>query len=91
MTDYYADHLVKALEDRNEIERQKLEFEKAVFEFNKQLSIDNTTSNVDIANSIAAMVDKINWMNETVKALAQNDAYLNKELEALKFSVLNLQ
>ena len=83
--------LCAAIRERNAIERARLEFEKQVFEFNKQLSIDNTKANTDMANTIASLADNFNQVRQAIETLSNNDACLKKEIDALNFSVANLQ
>ena len=80
-----------AIRERNRIERERLEFDKTVFEFNKQLNIDAVKANTDIAETIASMSNNFNQLRETINVLAQNDAFLKKEIDKLNFSVTNLQ
>lgn len=83
--------LTPAIRERNKIEREKLEFEKEVFEFNKQINLDIAKANTDMANTIASMVDRLNDLSKHIEVLAQNDAFLKKEIDALNFSITNLQ
>lgn len=91
MIDYYADALVRAIEERNQIEREKLEFDKAVFEFNKQLNIDTVKANTDMASTIAVIADNFNQIKQAINVLTQNDAWLKKEIDVLNIAVQNLQ
>lgn len=86
-----ARDLCAAIRERNQIERERLEFEKAVFEFNKQINIDNTKANTDMAATIASLADNFNQIKLAIDTLAQNDAWLKKEVDALDFAVRNLQ
>ena len=76
--------LALAIRERNIIEREKLELERQIFEFNKQLSIDTTKANVDMANTIASLADNFNQIRRAIDVLTQNDAWLKKEIDALK-------
>lgn len=91
MESYYANGLVKAIEERNEIEKEKLKFEKEVFEFNKQINLDIAKANTDMANTVASVVDKLNDLSKHIETLAGNDAYLKKEIDELNIAVTNLQ
>lgn len=88
MTEYVCitnlNDLASAIKERNEIERAKLKFEKEVFEFNKKLSIDNTTANVDVASAIASLVEKFDNVNKSIEILSQNDAYFKKEIDNIR-------
>ena len=83
--------LAAAIRERNQIEREKLEFNKAVFEFNKQLSIDNVKANVDMANTVASFVDKFDQIQKNIEVLSSNDAWLKTKIDELDFAVTNLQ
>lgn len=52
METWCATDLVKALRERNQIERARLEFDKEMFEFNKQLNLDTVKANTDMANTL---------------------------------------
>lgn len=83
--------LASAIRERNQIEREKFEFEKQVFEFNKQLNLDTVKANTDMAETIASVADNFNQIRRAIDTLAQNDACLKKEIDALNLSVSNLQ
>lgn len=82
--------LASAIRERNKIEREKLEFEKQMFEFNKQLNLDTVKANTDMAETIASVADNFNQIRRAIDTLAQNDAYLKKEIDALNIAVTNL-
>ena len=91
MEGYRAFELIAAIKERNQIEREKLEFQKEMFEFNKQLDIDNVKANTDIAETIASLAANFNQIRRTIDVLAQNDAWLKKEVDELNIAVTNLQ
>ncbi len=84
MEDWIAQELVKAIKDRNKIEKQKLAFDKEMFEFNKQLNIDVTKANTDMATTLASYSDMVRKMNESIEKLFQNDMYFKQEIDKLK-------
>ncbi len=84
MEGWIAQELVKAIRDRNEIEKQKLTFDKEMFEFNKQLNIDATKANTDMATILASYSDMVRKMNENIEKLFQNDMYFKQEIEKLR-------
>ena len=88
MTEYVCitnlNDLASAIKERNEIERAKLKFEKEVFEFNKQINIDNTKANTDMVQTMSIYTDVIRNMNENLRALSSNDAYLKQEIDNIK-------
>ena len=84
MNDCYAIDLVKAIRDRNRIEEKKIELDREIFEFNKQLNIDSVKANTDMAATLASFADMVRKMNENIEKLANNDAYLKQELDNLK-------
>ena len=83
--------LASAIRERNNIERERLEFEKQVFEFNKQISLDTVKANIDMAETIASLAENFNQIRRTIDVLAQNDAWLKKEVDELNIAVTNLQ
>lgn len=83
--------LTNAIKERNAIERERLRFDKEVFEFNKQINLDIAKANTDMAKTNDMMVNKLNDLNGHIKTLMENDVYLKKEIDALNFSVRNLQ
>lgn len=95
MTEYVnitnINDLANAIRERNAIERDRLKFEKEMFEFNKQINLDIAKANTDMANTIASVVDKMNNLSKHIEVLAGNDAYFKKEIDALNFAVMNLQ
>ncbi len=84
MDNFFARKLVEAIEDRNKIEKQKLAFDKEMFEFNKQLNIDATKANTDMATTLASYYDMVRKMNENMEKLFQNDMYFKQEIEKLR-------
>ena len=88
MTEYVCitnlNDLANAIKERNEIERAKLQFEKEVFAFNKDLSVENVNANISMAQTISEYADMIRNMNENLQVLANNDAYLKQEIDNLK-------
>ena len=83
--------LASAIRERNNIERERLEFEKQVFEFNKQINLDTVKANTDMAETIASLADNFNQIRRAIDTLAQNDAWLKKEVDELNIAVTNLQ
>lgn len=84
MDAYYADGLVKALEERNQIERERLEFDKEVFEFNKQLNLDTVKANTDMAVTLEKYASMLQNFNNTVNTLSQNQCVLYQQMQELK-------
>ena len=86
MEGYYADALVHAINQRNDIEREKLKFEKEVFEFNKHLGLSSTKANEDMVEIMRAFADRFDTIDKAIRTLADNDAYLKKEIDSLNNS-----
>ena len=88
MTEYVCitnlDDLAKAIKERNEIERAKLQFEKEVFAFNKDLGVENVNANISMAQTISEYADMIRNMNENLNALRNNDFLLKQEIDGLR-------
>ena len=88
---YFRCAYIEAIEERNKIEREKLEFEKEVCEFNKQLNIDNTKANTELPRILASYSEMIQNTNKTTEILANNDKYLKQEIDYLKSRVTELE
>lgn len=82
--------LANAIKERNAIERNRLNFEKEVFEFNKQLNVSSVKSNEDMIEIMKSLMDKFETINKAIQTLSANDAYLKKEIEELDIAVTNL-
>ena len=80
----YAQDLIRVIRERNKIEEEKVKLDREVFEFNKQLNIDSVKANTDMAATLASFADMVRKMNENIEKLANNDVYLNQELDNLK-------
>lgn len=91
LNDAIRESLAAAIRERNQIEREKLEFEKYVFEFNKQISIDTTKANMDMANTIASIAENFRHIQKSIEVLSRNDAWLKTKIDELDFAVTNLQ
>jgi hypothetical protein len=80
----YASDLVRTLKERNEIERKRLEFDKKVFEFNKQLNLDTVKASTDMAGTIEKYADMLQNFNNTVNTLSKNQGILYQQMQELK-------
>ena len=80
----YTYEISKALERSNEIAEKRLEFDKEVFEFNKQLNIDDTNANKSMAKTIEQYAEMFKGVNDAVKTLSQNQAILYQQMQELK-------
>ena len=76
--------IAEALNQRNEIENMKLEFKKKSFEFRKQLDMENTKSNVAMAETFNKYAELLQGLNDMVKNLAQNQAVLYQQMQEIK-------
>ena len=83
--------LANAIKERNAIERKKLEFEKEMFEFNKQLNGSSVKTNEDMVEIMKSLMDKFDTINRAIQTLSANDAYLNNKIKELDIAVTNLQ
>lgn len=94
MTEYInivnINKLAEAIQERNIIEKNRLNFEKEVFEFNKQLNVSSVKSNEDIVEVMKSLMDKFETINKAIQTLSANDACLKKEIEKLDIAVTNL-
>jgi chaperonin cofactor prefoldin len=83
--------LANAIKERNAIEKNRLNFEKEVFEFNKQLNVSSIKSNEDMVEVMKSLMDKFDTIDKAIQTLSANDSYLKKQIDELDFSVRNLQ
>ena len=81
--------LVNAIKERNVIERNRLNFEKEIFEFNKQLNVSSVKTNENMAETMRSLVDKFDATDKAIQTLSANDVYLKKEIERLGITVAN--
>lgn len=79
--------LLRAIRERNDIEQAKLALEREVFEFNKQLNIDQVQANVDMAKYVKEYTDKLNMVDKNIRELANNDMYFKREIDGLKNAI----
>ena len=82
--------LTNTIKERNAIERNRLNFEKEMFEFNKQLNASSVKSTEDMVEVMKSLMEKFETINKAIQTLSANDAYLKKEIEKLDIAVTNL-
>ena len=82
--------LSNAIRERNTIERNRLEFERAMFESNKQLNDSSIKSNEDMVEVMRSLINKLDIISKDVKTLFANDIYLKEEIKKLDIAVTNL-
>lgn len=78
---------LRAIRERNDIEQAKLTLEREVFEFNKQLNIDQVQANVDMVKYVKEYTDKLNMVDKNIRELANNDMYFKQEIDGLKNAI----
>lgn len=75
--------LANAIKERNAIEKNRLNFEKEVFEFNKQLNVSSVKSNEDMVEVMKSFMDKLDTISKAIQTLSANDSYLKKQIDEL--------
>lgn len=89
-SDFWIIEVAKALKERNEIEIKKLEFDKEVFEFNKQLNIDSVKANTEMSEAFSKFMDDYNELQNIIKQVNQNQFVLYNQIKEIQ-NLLGIQ
>lgn len=85
------ERIANAMERRNEIDRERLDFEKAVFDSNNEVNDRALKTNEEMVKCISELAHKTDQINKNIESLYTNDMYFNDEIDKLKQSLVAVQ
>lgn len=92
------ERLANAMERRNEIDRERLDFERTMYSDNHENNERAVKANEELVGCLSDMVDKTNRINKNIdqldkniESLYTNDMYFNDEIDKLKQSLVAVQ